>query len=120
VLDADGSYRRRDEDGAELFALANLDGGRFRSEAMRDLASRGLAVTLDVPRSPGGPNAFRRFLEFARQIAHTLDGVLVDDNRRPLSEPAFAQIGAQLESVHRTMTQQGVAPGSRLALRLFS
>jgi hypothetical protein len=121
TLDADGTYRRRDEEGAELFALANLDaGGRFRAEIMRDLATRGLAVTLDVPRSPGGPNAFRRFLEFARQIAQTLDGVLVDDNRRPLSDAAFAQIGAQLESVHRTMTERGVAPGSRLALRLFA
>lgn len=121
TLDADGTYRRRDEDGAELFALANLDaGGRFRSETMRDLATRGLAVTLDVPRSPGGPNAFRRFLDFARQIAQTLDGVLVDDNRRPLSDAAFAQIGAQLESVHRAMVERGVTPGSRLALRLFS
>jgi hypothetical protein len=121
ALDADGTYRRRDEEGAELFALANLDaGGRFRAETMRELATRGLAVTLDVPRSPGGPNAFRRFLEFARQIAHTLDGVLVDDNRRPLSDAAFAQIGAQLESVHRAMSERGVAPGSRLALRLFA
>jgi hypothetical protein len=121
TLDGDGTYRRRDQDGAELFALGNLDaGGRFRAETMRDLATRGLAVTLDVPRSPGGPNAFRRFLDFARQIAQTLDGVLVDDNRRPLSDAAFAQIGGQLESVHRTMTERGVAPGSRLALRLFA
>jgi hypothetical protein len=119
-LDADGVYRRRDEEGAELFALTNLDGGRFRADGMRELASRGLAVTLDVPRSPGGPNAFRRFLDFARQIAQTLDGVLVDDNRRPLSDVAFAQIGSQLEGVHRTMAERGVTPGGRLALRLFS
>ncbi|MCU0897455.1 MAG: cell division protein ZipA C-terminal FtsZ-binding domain-containing protein [Burkholderiales bacterium] len=120
TLDPDGRYRRRDESGAELYALGNGDGAPFRGEAMRDLAAAGLAVTLDLPRAPDGPGAFRKFLEFARQIETTLGGTLVDDNRRPLAEPAFQQIAAQLEAVQKSMAAHGIRAGSPVALRVFS
>jgi hypothetical protein len=120
TLDPDGRYRRRDESGAELYALSDLNNVPFRSEAMRDLAAAGLTVTLDLPRAPDGPPAFRRFLEFARQVETTLGGRLVDDNGRPLAEPAFQQIAAQLEAVQKSMSAQGVRAGSQVALRVFS
>lgn len=120
TLDADGRYRRRDESGAELYALGDSGNVPFRSEAMRDVAASGLTVTLDLPRAPDGAAAFRRFLEFARQIETTLGGTLVDDNRRPLAEPAFEQIAAQLDAVQKSMAAQGIRPGTPVALRVFS
>jgi hypothetical protein len=120
TLDPDGRYRRRDESGAELYGLGNADGTPFRGEVMRDLAASGLTVMLDLPRAPDGAAAFRRFLEFARQIETTLGGTLVDDNGKPLVEPAFQQIAAQLDAVQKSMAAQGIRPGSPVALRVFS
>jgi len=120
TLDADGQYRRRDEHGAELYSVGDQANVPFRSEAMRDVAAAGLTVTLDVPRAPDGVATFRRFLEFARQVEQTLGGTLVDDNRRPLAEPAFQQIAAQLDAVHKSMAARGIRAGGPVALRVFS
>jgi ZipA, C-terminal FtsZ-binding domain len=120
TLDPDGRYRRRDDSGAELYALGDSTNVPFRSDAMREAAASGLTVTLDVPRAPDGAASYRRFLDFARQVEQTLGGTLVDDNRRPLVEPAFQQIAAQLDAVQKSMAAHGIRAGSPVALRVFA
>ncbi|MCX7891735.1 MAG: cell division protein ZipA C-terminal FtsZ-binding domain-containing protein [Burkholderiales bacterium] len=120
VLDADGWFRRRDEGGAEIYALGPLEGPPFRRDAMRELAVPGLTVALDLPRAPDGPATFRRFLEFTRQVAQALSGTIVDDNRRPLTDAALQRVGAQLEAVQAAMAERGIRAGSAVALRVFS
>jgi FtsZ-interacting cell division protein ZipA len=56
----------------------------------------------------------------ATQLASTLGGRVVDDRGNALDERALAAIGAELEPIRRQLSENGVEPGSLLALRLFS
>lgn len=120
VLGKDGRYHRYNEAGAELFALANLEPMPFHPETIKTLSTHGVTVLLDVPRAPGVATTFRSYVEFARHLADAVSGTLVDDNRKPISQPALDQIAAQLDVIHRNMASQGMPAGSPLALRLFS
>jgi hypothetical protein len=59
-------------------------------------------------------------LRFGKHLANLLGGGLVDDNNQPLDERAVSAINIQLVAVRRSLEEQGIAPGSSLALRLFS
>jgi len=116
--EADGRLHCRDDSGVELFALAAADGESF--DARSDAALKDVALLLDVPRAPAGPETFRRFVEFARRMARELGATLVDDNRKPLTEAGIASISRELDAIHRRMAAYGIAAGSRLAQRLFA
>lgn len=116
----DGRYHRIGEDGVEQFALANLEPMPFHPETVRALQTRGVTALFDVPRVPQSGAAFRRFVDFAHQLEHSLGGVLVDDNRKPIGQAALEAIAQQLEHIHATMEARGIPAGGPLALRLFS
>ncbi len=120
VLEGDGRFRRRDEQGRVIFELASLDGAAFRSETMRSLSVSGISLELDVPRAPGGIGTFEQFRGLIQHFIQGLDGRLVDDNRKPMSTSALDQIRGQIEAVHKAMEARGIAAGSAEALRLFS
>ena len=120
TLERDGRFHRRDEQGLELFVLANEGTGAFSAEAMKTVSTPALLLELDVPRAPGGADAFAQFRGFAEQFAAALGGRLADDNRAPLDAIAFEAITAQLAPVYESMRAQGIPAGSPLALRLFS
>jgi len=79
-----------------------------------------VTLTLDVPRVADGVRVFERMMAFAQQLADALNGAVVDDNRSPFGEKAVGLIRAQIEQFQGQMIEQGIAPGSPLALRLFS
>ena len=56
----------------------------------------------------------------AKIFAEKLGGQLVDDNRRPLSEPGLASIRRSLEKIVHDMEAHGIPAGGALARRLFS
>jgi FtsZ-interacting cell division protein ZipA len=56
----------------------------------------------------------------AKRLAHTLGADLVDDNRRPLDDPALATIREQVESAADALRAVHIEPGSPRALALFS
>ena len=120
ALETDGTFRRRDESGLELYTLGNLEGAAFSSDGMRALATRSMTLLLNVARVPGGIATFDRFVEFAHALADTLSAAIVDDNRQPLDEAGLGKIRAQLQALYASMEQQGIPAGSPLALRLFS
>lgn len=117
---ADGCFHARDEAGVSLFTLSNLEPTLFVAEEMRGLSTQGVTLTLDVPRVADGVRVFERMMGFAQQLAETLDGAVVDDNRSPFGEKAVGPIRSQIEQFQGQMREQGIAPGSPLALRLFS
>ena len=114
----DGKFRRRDEAGRVVCALANQEPIPFKVDSLETLSTRGVTLELDVPRAPRG--AFAGFRELAERFARQLDARIVDDNRQAVGAGAFQAIAAQLQAVHSAMEARGIVPGSTLALRLFS
>lgn len=121
VLGIDGLFTRYDEMGHALFSLQNYESQQFTAESVRTLSTHGLTFLLDVPRVDHGERVFMQMSELSKRFAEALQGVLVDDNRQPLTE-------AQLEHIRRefigkpqaTMATFGLPAGSAQAQRLFS
>lgn len=120
VLYDDGAYHAADVDGRPLFTVSNLDGAPFVAADLRDMRSNGLTLLLDVPRTVNGVLAFDRMLASARQIADTMRGAVVDDNRAPFGETEAHVIRGQVEQFQGRMESRGLRPGSELAERLFA
>ncbi len=120
ALDGEGRFALHDEDGRKLYELSDRDGTKFLPATMKDAAPQALTLSMDVPRAPDTQRTFDAMVRFGRQLANLLGGGLVDDNNQPLDEKAVSAINSQLMVVRRSLETQGIAPGSPLALRLFS
>ena len=120
VIGDDGAFHARDEEGRVLYSLCNLEPGLFAADEIRNLHTRGLTLVIDVPRVPNGVAAFDRMMQQATQIAETLDGTVVDDNRAPFGPDAAAMIRSQIQQFQAQMANSGLPAGSPLAMRLFS
>ena len=120
VIEPTGIFRKRDDEGRELFRLANEGGALFQAETMRELVTKSVVLEFDVARSPGGSHGFNKFRQFAEHLASGLGGKVVDDNRSPLGAAGFDAIAKELAGVYQAMTARGFAPGSPESLRLFS
>jgi FtsZ-interacting cell division protein ZipA len=109
-------------DGAQqtLFTLDNHEPAPFLPEQVKQLATTGVTLLLDVPRVANGAAALELMLEVAGELAQGLGGTVVDDNRVPLTERSIKAIQQQLTAIHAKMHARGIAPGSERALRLFS
>lgn len=119
-LQADGAFHFFNDEGADLFSLANLDPPPFSAENIRQLSTHGITFLFDVPRVADGVRVFNQMLMLARQMASALGGQVVDDNRRPLSDAGIARIKQQLAEIYARMEAQQIKGGSARALRLFS
>jgi FtsZ-interacting cell division protein ZipA len=120
AIGRDGRFHCRAEDGAELYTLANLEPMPFHAETIKSLKTNGVTVLFDVPRVPASPTAFRRYMEFARELERTLGGALVDDDRKAIGQAALDAIAQRLGEIHRAMAAKRIQAGGPLALRLFS
>lgn len=119
ALGPDGCYHARDEAGRQLFVLANQEPTLFSVEQLRHLHTSGLTLVLDVPRAPNPVHAFDRMTSFAQQLADALGGVLVDDNRSPLTERSISLIRGQIAQFEQVMERYSIPAGGVVALRLF-
>ena len=120
AIEVDGVFRKRDEEGREIFRLANEGESLFRTELMRELVTNSVILEFDVARSPGGIHSFGKFRQFAAHLASGMGGKVVDDNRAALSGEGFDAIARELTGVYQSMAEQGIVPGSPESLRLFS
>jgi ZipA, C-terminal FtsZ-binding domain len=119
-LRADGAFHYMNDDGLSLFALSNFEKPAFSADNIRHLSTHGVTLLLDVPVVANGTRVFERMLALARQIADSLGGMVVDDNRRPLSEVGIAKIKQQLTTISTKMDAASIPVGGERALRLFS
>lgn len=119
-LGEDGRFCSCDASGLPEFTLTNLGSIPFAAAELHALSTHGITFWLDVPRVADAAAAFDRMMAVARQIAIDLDGVLVDDNRSPLSDGMLLDIRGKIVEVQQKMSAQGMAPGSPRALRLFA
>lgn len=120
ALEDDGAFHARDDQGGELFSVGNLGAELFEASTLDSLATHGLTLRLDVPRTVDGGAAFDAMLGTARQLAAALDGSLVDAQRAPLADAMIEAIRAKTAELQQRLREAGIAPGGALALRLFS
>lgn len=119
-LASGGRFEWLDEDsGAVLYTLQNVRNEPFTVDTLRVSATSGVVFVLDVPRVPDPARAFDQMKLAAKRMAHTLAAELVDDNRRPLDDPALAAIRKQVDAAGTALTESGIEPGSLRALALF-
>jgi hypothetical protein len=119
-LQPDGAFHFFNDEGADLFSLANLDPTPFSAENIRQLSTHGVTFLFDVPRVADGVRVFNQMLMVARQMASSLGGQVVDDNRRALTDAGISGIKQQLADIYARMEAQQIKSGSARALRLFS
>ncbi len=119
-LASGGRFEWVDENsGAVLYTLQNVRNEPFTVDTLRVSATNGVVFVLDVPRVPDPARAFDQMKLAAKRMAHTLAAELVDDNRRPLDDPALAAIRKQVDAAATALTESGIEPGSPRALALF-
>jgi FtsZ-interacting cell division protein ZipA len=115
-----GRFEFAQEDtGAILYTLQNVRNEPFTVDTLRASATNGVVLVLDVPRVADPLRAFDQMKLTAKRIAHTLDGDLVDDNRRPLDDAALASIRQQVQIAADALKACRIDPGSPRALALF-
>jgi FtsZ-interacting cell division protein ZipA len=119
-LSAAGQFEYvQDETGAVLYALQNYKQEPFTVEGLRVLTTPGVVLLLDVPRVPDPVRAFDQMRMVAKRMTPTLEGVLVDDNRRPLNDASLAAIRAQVHTTAAALAEANIDPGGPRAVRLF-
>lgn len=120
VIDGEGRFVRSDDEGQVLYILVNQEASGFSPESMKTMSTHGVTFLLDVPRVAHGERVFNQMVDLARRFADVLHGVLVDDNRRPLSEAALEPIRRQVGQYQAMMAVRKLPPGGPLAQRMFS
>jgi hypothetical protein len=109
----------QDETGAILYTMQNVRNEPFTVDTLRASATNGVVLVLDVPRVADPLRAFDQMKLAAKRIAHTLDGDLVDDNRRALDDAALAAIRQQVQMAADALKACRIDPGSPRAQALF-
>ncbi len=109
----------QEETGAPLYLLQNYKQEPFSPESLRRMTTPGVVFVLDVPRVADPVRVFDQMRMAAKRMAQTLEGVLVDDNRRPLADASLAAIRAQVQSTAAALREAHIDPGGPRALRLF-
>ena len=110
----------QEETGAVLYSLQNFLPEPFTVESLRALTVPGAVLLLDVPRVVDPPRAFDQMRLLAKRLTKTLDGTLVDDNRRPLDDDALGAIRGQVQATAVALREAHIEPGGARALRLFA
>ncbi len=119
-LESEGVFRYRDsETNAVMFSLGNFESTPFLPSNMRTLTTHGITFLLDVPRVANGEKVFDQMAHIARLFSSTLNGILVDDNRVPLSDNGVKKSKQQLADIQATMAAHNITAGSEAALKLF-
>lgn len=109
----------QEDTGAILYTLQNVRNEPFTVDTLRASATHGVVFVLDVPRVADPSRAFDQMKLAAKRMAHTLDGELVDDNRRPLDDAALAAIRQQVQRAADALKACHIEPGSPRANALF-
>lgn len=118
-LESDGLFKYRDDNNHILFTLSNYESSPFLSENMKSLTTHGVTFLLDVPRVAHGERVFDQMTHLAKIFSNTLGGIMVDDNRVPLSDSGIQRSKQQLIEIQASMKKNHINAGSPNALRLF-
>ena len=109
----------QEETGVVLCSLQNYKQEPFTVETLRVMTTPGVVLLIDVPRVADPVRVFDQMRLAAKRLAHTLEAVLVDDNRRPLDDAALAAIRSQVQTTAAALREANIDPGGPRAMRLF-
>ena len=118
-LESDGVFKYRDDNHHLLFTLSNYELSPFLPENIKTLTTHGVTFLLDVPRVSHGDRVFDQMAHLAKIFSNTLGGIMVDDNRVPLSDSGIQRSKQQLIEIQSVMKNNHISAGSPSALRLF-
>lgn len=118
-LETEGMFKYRDENDNVLFTLNNHENEPFRADNMKNLTTHGVTLLLDVPRVANGEKAFDQMTHIARIFTNTLGGIMVDDNRVPLTDNGITRSRQQLSKIQSVMEANNIPAGSPNAMKLF-
>jgi ZipA, C-terminal FtsZ-binding domain len=112
-----GDLVRYTPDGSVGFVIRKFDDAQAKHALTY---YTGLTFALDLPHVSEAPGVLAEMVRVAQIFAATMGGLLVDDNRKPLTEPGLASIRRSLEGIVQKMESHGIPAGSALARRLYS
>jgi hypothetical protein len=119
-INAAGHFEHaQEETGAALYTLQNYKQEPFSIESLRRMTTPGVVFVLDVPRVADPVRVFDQMRMAAKRMTQTLEGELVDDNRRPISDTSLAAIRAQVQVTATALREAHIDPGGPRAVRLF-
>jgi len=119
-INAAGHFEHaQEETGAAMYTLQNYTQEPFTIESLRKMSTPGVVFVLDVPRVSDPVRVFDQMRMAAKRMTKTLEGVLVDDNRRPITDTSLAAIRAQVQVTATALREAHIDPGGPRALRLF-
>ena len=119
-INAAGHFEHaQEETGAAMYTLQNYMQEPFTIESLRKMSTPGVVFVLDVPRVSDPVRVFDQMRMAAKRMTKTLEGVLVDDNRRPITDTSLAAIRAQVQVTATALREAHIDPGGPRALRLF-
>ncbi|TMG90936.1 MAG: hypothetical protein E6H76_03900, partial [Betaproteobacteria bacterium] len=101
----------QEETGTVLCSLQNYKQEPFTIESLRVLTTPGVVLLIDVPRVADPVKAFDQMRLVAKRLAKSLEGVLVDDNRRPLDDAALSTIRSQVQTTAAALRAAHIEPG---------
>jgi hypothetical protein len=107
-------------EGLPPVLVLSFDAQAALAEDPDQSAIRELSLHLDVAQVDRAERAFVRMREAAASLAHTMDGVVTDDNGQPLVADTLDMIGGELDGLYDTLDHRDLSAGSALARRLFS
>ena len=113
---ASGELVRYTPEGHVDFAIRKFDDAHAKHTATY---YTGLTFALDLPNVAEAPLVLAEMVGVAETFAATLNGQVVDDNRKPLTEAGLASIRRSLEGIVQKMGSHGIPAGGALARRLF-
>ncbi|GEM_PF-530478 len=118
-LESGGVFNIQEENDDVKFILQNYEKTPFLPENMRKMTTSGVTFLFDVPRIKNGDRVFDQMTNLAGTFATTLGGIMVDDNKVPLSDSGIERIKYKLIEIHTAMESKNLPAGGEIALRLF-
>ena len=119
TLGDDGRFRA-DGNAEPPYTVANFGSAVFVGEEMPGITTLGVSFWFDLPRAANGPERFDVMVAAARSLAAAVGGVLVDDQRRELTDAMLTGIRGKIAEVQAGMTAHEIPAGGERALRLFA
>lgn len=106
--------------GDLIYSLASLrKNGELPVSNNGGFTTNGLTLFMNIPRSENPAQVFNDMVMDAKALCKRLDGKLVDQNLRGMTQRGLKRISQQIRQIVADMERHGIQPGSDKSLRLF-